>query len=267
VFHYLLRQFTLFLQPSFLAVLLTLAGLLLLLSRRPLTRRIGWACAIAGPLLLIVGGYSPLASTLLSRLEHRIPPPTEAELAGDLAGIVLLGGFEDSGAETTTGELALNEAAERLTETLRLALRKPELPVVFTGALVSGLSVRESLGPGVRTLLVDFGIDPERVILETEARNTYENAKLTRALLGDRASGRWVLVTSAFHMPRAVGVFRKAGFDVLPYPVDVRTRPDQQRGFIRMSAGLSRLDVAAREWAGLLGYWLMGRTSELLPRK
>ena len=83
-----------------------------------------------------------------------------------------------------------------------------------------------------------------------------------------RPDERWLLVTSAWHMPRAVGVFRQAGFPVTAYPVDFRTggRANVLRPFATLSEGLRRLDVAAKEWAGLVGYRLTGRTGELFPR-
>ena len=104
-------------------------------------------------------------------------------------------------------------------------------------------------------------------MLEGEARNTQENATYTAKLLGDGMSGRWVLVTSAYHMPRAVGIFRHNGFDVIPSPVDYRTRgvADLGRLFESIPAGLQRTDLAVKEWVGLIAYRLMGRTERLFP--
>jgi len=81
------------------------------------------------------------------------------------------------------------------------------------------------------------------------------------------AGERWLLVTSAFHMPRAIGCFRAVGFDVIPWPVDYRTSGpgDAWRLFPRASEGLRRVDLAAKEWAGLLAYYVTGRSTALLP--
>ena len=73
-------------------------------------------------------------------------------------------------------------------------------------------------------LLRDFGIDPERIQIEEQSRNTVENAVFSRLIAQPKPGERWLLVTSAYHMPRSIGAFRKAGFAVEPYPVDWRTR-------------------------------------------
>jgi uncharacterized SAM-binding protein YcdF (DUF218 family) len=119
----------------------------------------------------------------------------------------------------------------------------------------------------VRQFFVDMGLPPERVLLEDRSRNTDENALFSRDLIKPKPGERWLLVTSAYHMPRSIGIFRRAGFAVEPYPVDWRTRgtADWTRAFDRMSEGLRRTDLATREWVGLLAYWATGRSAELFP--
>lgn len=161
----------------------------------------------------------------------------------------------------------VNEAAERLTEGVRLAKRLSGVPVVFTGGSAGLMVSLPGAARPVGQFLADMGITPERIVIEDRSRNTHENALFTRDLVKPAPGRRWVLVTSAAHMPRSVGVFRKAGFDVIPYPVDYRTRgpEDLLRPFERIPAGLERTDVAAREWIGLVAYWLTGRTDTLFP--
>jgi uncharacterized SAM-binding protein YcdF (DUF218 family) len=104
--------------------------------------------------------------------------------------------------------------------------------------------------------------------MDRRARNTYENALFSKQLAAPKAGERWLLVTSAFHMPRAVGLFRKAGFAVEPYPVDWRvgrSASDILAFTLLATDGLGRTDVAMREWIGLLAYWITGRTSVLFP--
>jgi len=116
-------------------------------------------------------------------------------------------------------------------------------------------------------LLERLGVAPGRVVTEDRSRNTWENAVFSRRIAMPKLGERWLLVTSAYHMPRAVGVFQKAGFVVEAYPVDWRTRGT--RDLLRPSAtvgdGLRRTDTAVREWSGLLIYWLSGKSSELFP--
>jgi uncharacterized SAM-binding protein YcdF (DUF218 family) len=112
-----------------------------------------------------------------------------------------------------------------------------------------------------------LGIPADRIIVEERSRDTAENARFTKALADPRPGERWLLVTSAFHMPRSIGAFRRVGFAVEAYPVDYRTRgpEDLARPFASLGDGLRRSDIAMREWIGLLIYWLAGRTSELFP--
>ena len=103
-------------------------------------------------------------------------------------------------------------------------------------------------------------------MLETRSRNTEENAVFTKELVQPKPGERWLLVTSAQHMPRAIGCFRRAGFPVEAYPVDWHTRRALRLAPMEtLSGGLGRLDNAVHEWIGLVSYWLTGRTSELLP--
>jgi uncharacterized SAM-binding protein YcdF (DUF218 family) len=89
----------------------------------------------------------------------------------------------------------------------------------------------------------------------------------SRLIANPQPGERWLLLTSAFHMPRAVAVFRAVGFPVEPYPVDWRTTgpADLFRPYPSVSEGLRRTDVAVREWVGLLLYRLTGKTAELFP--
>jgi uncharacterized SAM-binding protein YcdF (DUF218 family) len=116
-------------------------------------------------------------------------------------------------------------------------------------------------------VLESFGIPYGRVLLEDRSRNTVENAVFSKAMAQPKPGERWLLVTSAFHLPRAMGIFRKAGFEVEAYPVDWRTRgwEDALRPFPTMGEGLRRADIAVREWVGLLMYWLTGQSTGLFP--
>jgi uncharacterized SAM-binding protein YcdF (DUF218 family) len=116
-------------------------------------------------------------------------------------------------------------------------------------------------------ILKDLGIGGDRLILERRSHNTWQNAVYTKALVNPKPAERWLLVTSAGHMPRAMGAFRQAGFAVEPWPVDYRTADawDLVRPFEAPSEGLKRLDQVTREWVGLLAYWLTGRSDALFP--
>jgi uncharacterized SAM-binding protein YcdF (DUF218 family) len=148
-----------------------------------------------------------------------------------------------------------------------LARRYPQARIIFSGG-TAALVFREGTEAEFAVPLIEsFGIARERIVAEDRSRNTIENAIFSRDLAQQKPGERWLLVTSAVHMPRAVGVFRRVGFDIEPYPVDWRTRGtgDVLRPFSALSEGLARTDNAMREWVGLAVYWLMGHTSEFLP--
>ncbi len=253
------------LHPSTLAALALAAGLWLTRGERRfrLGRRLAWGSLV----YLVVCGLLPVGNAIILPLEERfagVPAPGPGDR---LAGIIILGGFEDGWVSAGRGGLAVNEFSERLTEGVRLALAHPEAKVVFTGGVgglwPGGLDATVPVGAFLR----DMGIDERRILLEGHARNTIENARFTADLVRPSPGERWVLVTSAYHMPRAVGLYRKAGFDVIPYPVDYRTRgaEDLLRPFERIPAGLMRTDLAVIEWVRLVGSRVLGRTDELFP--
>ena len=119
----------------------------------------------------------------------------------------------------------------------------------------------------VRKLLADLGVDPARVTLEDKSRNTDENARFTAALVRPEASQRWLLVTSAYHMTRSMGLFEKAGFNVIPYPVAYRTRGGQYglAWDFDPARNINIFSIAMKEWIGLAVYWSTGRIDHLFP--
>jgi uncharacterized SAM-binding protein YcdF (DUF218 family) len=253
-----------FLQPSNLLAATLAIGVALASIERWKRRGLRLsAIALTG---LAAAGFLPIGNMLLAPLEERFGERQPETPTGPVAGIILLGGFEDAWVSAGRGGLAVNESAERLTEGVRLALRLPSAKVVFTGGAAS-LFDRETVEEPVRRYLIDAGVADDRIIVETKSRNTYENAKYTRELLAPTPEQRWVLVTSAYHMPRAAGVFAKAGFSIIPFPVDYRLRDasDVLRPFASFPDGWKRLDLATREWLGLAAYWWNGRIDDVLP--
>lgn len=263
---YVLSKIGFFLvQPSTLAMTLLAIGIVGSLLR-PDPRR--WhKLALAGLASLILFGFSPLANIIILPLEERFAKPDLARIGGDVAGIVVLGGFEEGWVSASRGELGLNEAAERLTEARRLASLLPRAKVVFTGGAGGLVLADRAAAAEVGDWLAAAGVSRDRIVLEDASRTTWENATLTRALLRPEPGQRYLLVTSAHHMPRAIGVFRRAGFDVVAYPVDFRTNGwgDALRPFESLGDGLRRLDRATKEWIGLVAYRLTGRSSALFP--
>ena len=245
-----------------LTALLVLLGLVLLGLGR---RRTASAALGLAALVLCIGAWTTTGALLLHPLEQRYARPDPAP--GAVAGVVVLGGGFEGGINRVRGGYELNETGDRFVEAAVLARRYPEARIVVTGG--SGSLVLEGEGDGETAprLLTALGVSPERLVMESRSRNTHENALFTRALVEPRPGETWLLVTSAFHMPRSMGLFRKAGFDVTPWPVDYRTAGDERFGLARDNEfdSLSNLNVAVREWVGLVAYRLTGRTDALIP--
>jgi uncharacterized SAM-binding protein YcdF (DUF218 family) len=249
--------------PSNLLTALVLLGILLAFTR---FARAGRLLALSGLLALLLFGLGPGGNWLMVMLEERFPPPPAEAPAPD--GIIVLGGGVEDRVSAARDQLQLNEAGDRIWALAELARRYPEARIVFSGgvgALIGGGDVPEAeiVGAAVAAL----SLEPGRVELESASRTTAQNARFTAALVRPAPGETWWLVTSAFHMPRAVGAFRAAGLPVAAYPVDYRTAgpEDAWRPFATLSDGLRRTDVAVREWVGLLAYRLTGRTDALFP--
>ncbi len=188
-------------QPSSLLSLMLAAGLGLAL--RPQTARLGLRIATSGFALLLVLGLLPVSNLFLLPLEQRFAQPVIADGSRDWAGIIVLGGGEDASVSWARGQLHLNEAAERITEGGLLALRLPTTRLIFTGGAGQVLKPGLSGGDQISAYWQATGIARARILLENQSRNTHENALLTRDLVKPKPGERWLLVTSAYHMPRA----------------------------------------------------------------
>ncbi len=262
MFFILSKTFGFVATPSNFAALLCLAGVLLLATP---WRILASKLIVSGVVLLLLFGFSPLGNVLLLPLSERFPPWHDDGRLPD--GIIVLGGAINPELSAARGTPEINSAAERMTAAVELARRFPNARIVLTGgnnSLINPVSTEAMAGA---LFLENLGIAHDRILLEDKARTTSENAVFTRDFLKPKPGEYWLLVTSAMHMPRAVGAFRAAGFEVEPYPVDWRTRGwrDASVPFDTLSGGLSRTDAAAHEWIGLIGYRLSGRSSELFP--
>lgn len=262
MFFYASKVLGFFAIPSNFIILVGIVGVVLLCTR---FARVGRPMVVASLLLLAVLGLSPIGNALIVPLEDRFPAWDERR--GPPQGIVVLGGAVSPDVSHVRDTVALNEAAERLTVVAELAKRYPDARIIFSGG--SGALVfddRPEAEFAVR-LLETLGVPRGRLVAEDKSRNTVENARFSRDIAQPKSGERWLLVTSAYHIPRSIGVFRKVGFPVEAYPVDWRTRGarDALRPFPTLGDGLRRTDTAVREWVGLVAYWLSGRSSELFP--
>jgi uncharacterized SAM-binding protein YcdF (DUF218 family) len=256
------KLFAFFTLPSNLLFLFLLVGILLMATRFAKAGRVLTLAALA---LLVLFGIGPGGNWLIYPLEQRFPRWDATRGAPD--GIIVLGGSIGPENSAARGEPALNESAERLTAVAELAKRFPAIPIVFSGGNANLFPGGPSEAQYARRLFESFGIAPDRIVLEDRSRTTAENATLTGDIVKPKPGARWLLVTSAHHMPRSMGVFRGASFPVEAYPVDWRTSgaEDLWKPFASFAGGLARTDAAMHEWIGLVVYWLTGRMLEFLP--
>ncbi len=262
MFFYLSKILGFFALPSNLLIVLGLLGAAIAMFRGG---RAGGKLIVASLILLAIFGLSPLANALILPLEQRFPPWDETR--GAPTGMIVLGGAFDTVVSQTRVDLPLNEAAERMTVSAALARKYPQARIIFTGGTGSLVYGGPTEGELARRFYASLGVAADRITIEDESRDTAENAIFTKPLADPKPGERWLLVTSAYHMPRSVGVFRRIGFMVEAYPVDYRTRgiEDLGRLFPSLGEGLRRGDAATREWIGLLMYRVAGRTNELFP--
>ena len=200
----------------------------------------------------------PVGSWLLYPLESRYPASPELV---DIDGIVVLSGAEQSLKTALWDSVNLGEAAERDLAFMALARKFPKAKLVFTGGSGRLFTQDFKAADVARRLFTEQGLDLNRIIFESQSRNTWENAYFSAQQVKPMANERWVLITTGWHMPRAVGVFCQVGWDVIPYPVDFATLP----GYLgsvdwNFAAHLRQLKMAIKEWIGLSAYWLTGRS-------
>jgi uncharacterized SAM-binding protein YcdF (DUF218 family) len=262
LFFALSKTLGILLLPTNFLIVVGLLGALLLVTR---LARLGRRLLVIAVTLLAISGFSPLGTWLLYPLEARFPPWDAGRGAPD--GIIVLGGSIDADLSAARGVAVISGAADRLIAVADLARRYPKARIIFTGGSADLLSTDAREADYVVAVFKSLGIAKARLEIDRRARNTAENAEYAKAVAAPKSGERWLLVTSAYHMPRSVGVFRKAGFAVEPYPVDWRTGGAADLpSFPRFAVqGLQRTDLALREWIGLAAYWISGRTSALFP--
>jgi uncharacterized SAM-binding protein YcdF (DUF218 family) len=222
-------------------------------------RLLGFTC-----FLLLAIALLPLGNLLLYPLESRFE--TNPQLPETIDGIVVLSGAENPYLSALWNQVELGPAAERDVAFLALARQYPQARLVFTGGTGSMIRPEYKGADVARELFAQQGLDLARVSFERESRNTHENAVLTRQLVQPGENENWLLITTAWHMPRSVGIFCKQQWPVIPYPVDHYTPRGQLLSVdLDLSGHLRDLVIGVKEWVGLVAYYLTGKTTALLP--
>jgi len=255
------KVFWFFIQPLNLALFLLLAGVVALFAG---WRRAALTGCASSFVILALATWTSLGALLMNPLEERFQRPN---LPKKVDGIVVLGGGLEGAINLARGGYELNRAGDRFVETAVLARRFPDAKIVVSGGVGSLILDGEGDAATAERLLTALGVERERLVLENDSRNTYENAVFTKRLVSPKPGETWLLVTSAFHMPRSMALFREADFPVLPWPVDYRTSGQEGVGFFRDNPGdsLDNTTMGIREWIGLVAYWLSGKIDSPFP--
>ena len=244
------------LTPGHGLLVLTGIGAIALHTRWYRTGRSLVAISVLGISLLTL---TPMAGWGLRILEDRFPSPRS--LPDEVHGIIVLGGAIDQEVSGSRPGITLSSHAGRLTAFMALARRYQGARLAFAGG---GTEFREA--DFAETLFAALGLDPKRIVFERESQTTHQNVVLAKKLLRPKQGEIWVLITSAFHMPRAVGAFRQSRWPVIPYPVDYKTpgngRPHWPADIYE---GLNLSDLAMHELLGLMYYRLRGYSDTLFP--
>lgn len=219
-------------------------------------------------LLVLVGvliSTVPFSSWGFWILENRFPEMTM--LPDRVDGIVVAGGIIDPGRSRDRGQPVISGAVERLVAMVKLAKHYPNAKVIFSGGAGDPSQPDLKEAHYIAPFLVDMGLKQDRILYEDRARNTAENAQITMKIAQPKEGETWLLVTSAFHMPRAMGTFRKAGWRIEAYPVDYNTSPNfKWQFFFNFSSGLMKVSHFAHEVVGLIVYKVTGRSQSFFPK-
>lgn len=251
----------LFVQPlSLVFILLVLAGLLRWLGRQIAASLLTSLAAV----ILFVALFTSTGAWALQQLEARYPRPV---LPGTVDCMIVLGGAFDLEVTAGRGGMEMNQSADRFIEAARLARLYPAAKILVSGG--DGSFSGRYKGDG--ELAVEFfsamGVDPSRIIRETASRNTRENVGDSKMLLARNSLKNCLLITSAYHMPRAKALFGKAGVETIPWPTDYRSSGLVRLGldFTQPTLNSQLTSTAAREWLALTVAYMRGETDRLLP--
>lgn len=260
MFFILSKLFWVFARP--LNFLFFTALLALLLRAFGLRRLPNFLLAVAG-LLFVAIGFTQLPDLLIHQMESRF----EAAVPnGKPYGIIVLGGGLSASAANQTSAYHVGESGDRLIHGLELRRRYPDARLIYSGGLGSLSQSGDPETLAAQALVEALYGDTVAIEFESNSRNTWQNAQYVAELIGEDRQRPWLLVTSAFHMPRAMGCFRQAGVNVFPAPADFRADVLQAPYLTGNVAGqFLKLSVLVKEIFGLVAYRLTGRTNTLFP--
>ena len=220
--------------------------------------------AVMAMLGLITPIVVPVDRWLLAPLEQRFTAPDP--MPQKVAGIILLGGAQRPALTAHWKQPELNASAETLITFVALARRYPLAKLVFSGGSGDIFHQELSEGETVRLFLEQQGFEGSRVQYENKSRNTYENALFSQRLLQPKQEENWLMITNARTVPRAMGVFRKLGWNVTPVPADHTVIPlGEWEPRFNLALEFTVINEGLHEWLGLIAYYVSGKSNDLFP--
>ena len=239
-------------QPMFWLAVWMLSALVLLGKRKKLASGTLWTGMLFWGLL----GFNAVPDAMLRSLENRFPVPNITQ-SNEYLGVIVLGGATGSpGIYKAHGQVPLGDAAERMTVPIALMRKFPNFELIFSGGEGRLMPTGTTEAELAMVFYEEQGVDMKRVTLEAKARTTRENASRFAALLGERCKQPWLLVTSAWHMPRSMAEFQAVGCNVTAYPVDFRTGEETSWTEYSMAGSLMAWQTALHEYLGMFVYGL-----------
>jgi uncharacterized SAM-binding protein YcdF (DUF218 family) len=250
------------LMPLPFCLVALVAGMALIrLGKSP---RLGWTITVSALVLLMLASNKFVSRSLIRPLETQYPAipevVTDQPLSPALASclhVVVLGGGNGYSPATSAINLLSNAALARLAEAVRLLRTLPDAKLIVSGPPIGTGAAHATVLAGAAESL---GIDRGRIVYIENARDTEEESRAVSRLVGDAPVA---LVTSAWHMPRAMALFRHAGVSVFACPADFRTHAYDPFGWNDLAweiSALERSSLAVRERLGFSWAWLRGKT-------
>jgi uncharacterized SAM-binding protein YcdF (DUF218 family) len=233
--------------PSSFIALLLIMGMAALFIRR--LRKLTMILFIIGGIIYIALASGPVSYWLIGRLEHRYPALTHMDTVKNVKTIVVLAGHADADPYFPISSAVNSSSAFRLMEATRLSMLIVGSKILITGS--------RDVPAVMKEVLLSLGVPDQTISIENQSRNTYESAVKIKQMFG---TGDIVLVTSAGHMIRSVGVFKKLGIKSIPAPTDFMTGPNcLAANYFPTASHLTYSDLAIHEYIGMLWYKITGR--------
>lgn len=252
-----------FMEPANALALLLLLAALMAFSRFEAAQRLGRRLVTLLAILFVLFAALPVGEWALAPLEDRF---AHVGLPDKIDGIVFLTGDENPGRSEARGQPVAGYASARYIRLAHLARRYPHAPIIVTGDTAPNYKSKITTQTVAKEIMAATGIDLARVTFEDKALTTFDNARYTARLVRPDKNDTWLLVTSAWHMPRSVLCFEHQNMKVIPAPTDYMTSGHTHLGLhLDLSRQFMLLRIAAHEYYGLVGYWLSGMIERPWP--